>query len=84
MFVFVFVNNKNMASVALQEVKMFEYDQYKTMFNSLQEGIIVIDTQTKESTEALDYSLFFINEVQQLIMNKIFKLKDHVSKNKNS
>ena len=84
-FVFIFVNTKNMASTALEEIKLFEFEQYKTMFNSLQEGIIVIDTPASSTSETKDYALFFINEVQQIIMNKIFKLKqDKPTKNKHT
>ena len=42
--VYVFINNRNVASSVFEHFKIFEYQQYKTMFNSLQEGIIVIDT----------------------------------------
>ena len=47
-FMFVFINFKNIASSAFEEIKLFEYEQDKTMFNSLQEGVIVIDSPSPD------------------------------------
>jgi len=47
---FAFINQKNITASIKEEVDDFEFKNYRTMFNSLQEGVFVIDTVKKEFT----------------------------------
>ena len=53
-----------------QSVQLFEFEQYKDMFNSLQEGVIVFDLPTDDKPS---YRVFFINELMQSIMDLLIE-----------
>ena len=58
-----------------QSVILFEFEQYKDMFNSLQEGVIVLDQPTAEEPK---HRVFFINEIMQTILNMLLPGDDQV------
>jgi len=47
---FAFINQKNITVSIKEEVDDFEFKNYRTMFNSLQEGVFVVDKVKKEFT----------------------------------
>ena len=70
MCMFVIINTRISKANIDQSVRLFEFEQYKDMFNSLQEGVIVLDKPADgESTR----SVFFVNELMQTAMNKILE-----------
>ena len=56
-----------------KNIEKFEFDQYKEVFNSLQEGILVTHTEHVEGREEGNFKVFFANEIMQEMM---FKLLD--------
>lgn len=54
----------------IRSIQQFEYEQYTEMFNSLQEGIIVIDSPETEIKEIQtnNIKIFFANEMMQRLM----------------
>ena len=77
--VYAFSNAENMESVIKQENHEFEQTQYKQMFNTLQEGIIVFESKKSEKIDPAFCSIFFINEVLDVIFKKVTgkKIKKH-------
>lgn len=64
--VFSFQTKKNILISATQNIKEHEFDQYRVMFNSLQEGVLVIDETeiiNKNSNKVFKHSIFFCNEI---------------------
>jgi hypothetical protein len=60
---FLLINKRNYNLIIQEEVDENEFRIYKEMFNSLQEGILVIDEQIQNSEENNEriFSLFFVN-----------------------
>ena len=74
------ISKQNSAATVKQGVTIFEFEQYKDMFNSLQEGVIVLDQPTAVEPS---YRVFFINEIMQTILKMLLPgdqsvgLQDH-------
>ena len=71
--IYCYVNKQNMLVNIRENVMMFEYDQYKEMFNSLQEGVIVISANqdVSQPSETSSFKVFFANELMQAILFKV-------------
>jgi len=68
--------NKNVEEVTVgHEKRMGEFKQYKNMFDCLQEGILVLKhfAKTDENTK---HKIFFVNDIGNRILKKVFKIKD--------
>lgn len=71
-----------MVASIIENVQLFEYQQYKLMFNSLQEGVLVVNTPKVDVAEVpfKDCRLFFANELMQVLMNKLLGIPTDLSK----
>lgn len=58
-----------------QEKHLNEFKQYKDMFDCLQEGILVIKQSALEQGKN---KIFFANDIANRILQKVFKIKEHV------
>ena len=88
MIVFINLNRQNMVASLTSNLSTFEYEQYKDLFNTLQEGIVVIDfNQTKAALKDA-YSVFFANEQMTRLLSKFLgggraAKKESIAKNLN-
>lgn len=53
------------------EIKISDHRKYKEMFNSLQEGIIIIEGAFDPLLSFMDYSVLFSNEIAEIIFQNI-------------
>lgn len=67
LFQFLQVHRKNVLANITQNIQVFEYEQYRDMFNSLQEGILVFDNNDEGC------STFFANELMLHMMGHVLK-----------
>lgn len=70
--IFTFIDRQNVLANVTKNLQIFEFESYKEMFNSLHEGIIVINApETLDKNESDQISIFFANEIIQLIMQQL-------------
>ena len=72
LLIYMFLDSQNVLANIRHKISTFEYEQYKEMFNSLQEGVLVIDSET---TDADGFQVFFANELMQKLMTKVLDVK---------
>ena len=81
--IFSFVEQNNVLANVTKNIREFEYEQYKEMFNSLQEGIIVINSPNDKTADKQKYSVFFANEMMQLLMQELLGIRTEMKKDMN-
>jgi hypothetical protein len=75
---FTFINSKNFDEIIGKKIQDFELLSYKTMFNCLQEGILVLDgskynSESSFSNKVDDISTFFSNHLCSIMLSKVLK-----------
>ena len=72
--IFTFIERSNVLANVTRSIKQFELEQYKDMFNSLHEGILVVNLPNQAEGNRTP-SIFFANEIMQLIVLKLLRVK---------
>jgi hypothetical protein len=83
---YAFVGRNISDLIVLQEKGVFEFQQYKDMFNCLQEGILVIKENLGKSQTPLEknesaYKMYFINHIADRILSKVMSTRRIMRKN---
>jgi len=58
---FIFINKRNLSNIIKEEVDDFEFQNYRNMFNSLQEGVFVVDKAVEEEQQGEPLHIYFAN-----------------------
>lgn len=71
--IFFNIHKENVIASIVENVQIYEHEKYKQMFDSLQEGVLVINTpkQDIKNTSKDECRLYFANELMILLLQKI-------------